>query len=534
MLADIQSFREICRALGHYLLYFTVILCIPLGVAIGYEAFASSELHPQEHCTDAFLKTIGLSLLISFFLNFIGRKGSGILQKRESIFVAVSIWFLTAAIAALPFLFTGVLSHPIDAYFESMSGLTTTGSTIFVPKIYGPTGDEIGQMTQGGHHYFGTIQPIRHLDTGEIHLHGLESIGKALLFWRSFLQWLGGMGIVVLFIAVFPALGMGGKFLYETEIPGPNKEGLTPRIKETASILWKIYLGLTLLQVALLVLTNNKMPLFDAINLSLTTISTGGFTVTNNGLAAYESGNTLWVVAIFMILGSLNFTLYFHILKGKIYRIYEPEFFVFLSTIGAACLLMAYTLFSQSGCSFQNSLEYGSFEAISTLTSTGFSCFKTETWPFASQILMLILCYVGGMSGSTTGGIKIVRHAIIYRSVIHKIESIFRPDTVRFLTLGKKEIPEKTIKTVLIFFCLAISFTVLGTFILVLDGLDPQTALGIIASAQNNSGVSLNGVDHLAYLPLFSKCIVIFWMVLGRLEYFALLVLLVPAFWTKK
>lgn len=545
-------FQEISRFLGRYLFYFTLILCLPLSIAIFYQFFGDPLSHPQPHGSLAFAKTIGISLLLSICFLYFGKKASGNFQRRESILIVALVWFLTPFISSLPFLFTHTFDHPIDAYFEAMSGLTTTGSSVIYPKVYdSQSGIEILSHAHSttdpniSYHFYGTVAPVRDPHTGQILHLGIEAVGKALLFWRSFLQWIGGMGIIVLFITILPALSMGGRFLFEAEVPGPTKDSMTPRIKETASLLWRIYLGLTVLQIFLLMITNASMPFFDAVTLSLSTISTGGFTIRNDGLAAYHSLSTDWIIVLFMILGSLNFTLYFHCIRGKIYRIYEPEFFSFLLSLALGSLLMGVLLFatpkilhaSNGIFSLTDALRYGTFQAISAQTSTGFAFASYNLWPQSTQILLLILMFFGGMSGSTAGGIKMIRHLILFRVMRHKIESIFRPDAVRCLKIGQREIADKIAITVFVFFAILITFTVLGTFLLVIDGIDLHTAMGLITSMINNGGLFLTNagtMESCAFLSSFSKIISIIWMALGRLEFFILLVLLVPAFWKGK
>ncbi|HSW85867.1 MAG TPA: TrkH family potassium uptake protein [Rhabdochlamydiaceae bacterium] len=543
-------FREISRILGRYLIYFTLILCIPLGVAIAYDFFL--EPHSLKvPSTWAFVWTIAISLMLALLFLHLGKKAVGTLYRRESIVLVALIWFITAGIGAVPFWYTNTFSNPIDAYFESMSGLTTTGATIIYPKAYDPKTHKEVPITihhprapELAYSFYGTVEPIR--DGSKILYSGIDAIGKGLLFWRSFMQWLGGMGIVVLFIAVLPALSMGGKFLFETEMPGPNKETITPRIRETASLLWKIYLGLTVLQIILLITTNKQISLFDAVNLSLTTISTGGFTIRSDNLAAYHQVGTQVIVMIFMVLGSINFSLYFHCIRGKIYRIYEPEFLIYLFILIGSSFLLALTIwntpqFTLSGVkgvySFSQALVTGSFQAVSAQTSTGFAIGNYDLWPFSSQLLLLILIFIGGMSGSTCGGMKVARLLIVSRSIAHKIESIFRPDAVRCLKIGNREISDKTVVSVLVFFSIMIALAVMGTFLLVIDGIDPQTSFGVIACMINNAGLIFGGsalTESCAFLPPLSKIISILWMALGRLEFFALLVLLVPAFWSRK
>lgn len=538
-----MSYTEISRVLARFFLYLAAILVLPLSVSIAHEFFLD-KIYFQTPATFAFLQTIGLCLIFSSICQAFGRKAKGILHRKESILLVAIIWFITAAIGALPFIFTNALSNPVDAYFESMSGLTTTGASIIEPKIFDVrTGQELSITAPNPidptikYTFFGTIAPLLDPASGQIIATGVEALGKPLLFWRAFLQWLGGMGIVVLFIAVLPTLALGGKFLFESEVPGPTKEGMTPRIHETASLLWKIYFGLTFLQILFLMATNSRMPLFDAVCLSFATISTGGFAVTNAGLAGYHSSWTNWIIALFMILGSLNFSLYFHALRGKFYRIYEPEFFIYLLTLLFGCGLMTWNLWQTPYFSFSRAINYGAFQAISAQTSTGFSIVNYDLWPSTTQFLMLILLFIGGMSGSTSGGIKIIRYAIVLKAIFYKVESLFRPEAVRCLKIGEREVSDKTAMTVLTFFTIVIALVIVGTYLLILSNIDPQTALSTISCMINNAGISFGGTGSMgsfAFLSNFSKVISIIWMALGRLEFFALLVLLVPAFWKSK
>jgi trk system potassium uptake protein TrkH len=475
------------RYLGRYFFYFSLVLLIPFSLSL-FQDFSTSW---------PFAWTLLIAIFLWLFFSFLGKKARGEIYRRESIFLVGSIWFLSAAVAALPFLFSKTITSPLDAYFEAMSGLTTTGASILDP-------------------------------------HTIETIPMPILFWRSFLQWLGGMGIVLLFITVLPGLAGGGKFLFEAEVTGPTKESMRPRIKETARLLWKLYLGLTALEVVLLLLCNPSLSFFDALTLSFSCLSTGGFSAKNGGLEAYNLGGAKWIVILFMILGSINFSLYFQCLKGKIYRLYEPEFFAFIGTLIGGSLLVFLTLLSSLPP--LQAFQAGVFQAISSQTSTGFSL-NEHLWPFSTQFVLLLLVFVGGMSGSTSGGIKIARFYILFRVLVNKIESIFRPSSVRCLKIGTKEISDKTALTVLIFFCIMILFTLLGTFLLILDGFEGKTALSVIASMINNSGISLGLVGQTgsyAFLPPLSKIVSILWMALGRLEFFVLLVFLFPSFWRGK
>lgn len=527
------------KVISTYLYYLSALLAIPLALAGYYQFFPNS--HPQPHSALAFLLTLLLSLCLATILRYLSRNTTTTLYRRESILIVVFIWIITALISSLPFSLSKTLS-PLDAYFEAMSGLTTTGSTMISPKSYDPTtGNEIPIHLTNPHvpgktyTYYGTIPPIRDLETGLILHTGIEAVSKALLLWRSLLQWVGGMGIIVIFLTVLPALGVGGKFLYQLETTGPIKDEISPRVKETASHLWKLYTAFTLLCIALLVWTNPNIPFFDALCTALSTISTGGFSVRNDSIASYNSASTEGIVIAFMILGSINFSLYFHILRFKFFRIYVPDFFLFLSTATLGVLAVSAFLIPELGPS--EAFRQGSFQALSVQTTTGFFSANYDRWPFASQMFMLLLMFIGGMSGSTAGGIKTSRFYIAYKILLHRLESIFRPDSVRKLHIGKSEVDDKNALTVLSFFCIVALFTIIGTVSLVLDGIDPETSLGLIACLLNNVGIAFRAAgptESLCFLSPLSKVLATFWMLLGRLEFFVVLILFLPTFWKNR
>jgi trk system potassium uptake protein len=546
-------YREISRVLGQYLFYFAFVLFIPLGLAGYYEFIADPASHPQPHTTAAFLATICVCVAFSGILRYLGRKVEGTLYRREALAVAAIIWFITAGIGGLPFYFSGTLESPVDSYFEAMSGLTTTGATIMHPKVYDVnTGEEVEDTILGPpgtnvrYSFHGSIKPVRDPDTGEERYIGVEAVSKALLYWRSFMQWLGGMGIVVLLVAILPALGVGGKMLYQAEVPGPTKEAITPRIKETASVLWKLYLGVTIAEIVLLMVTNEKMPLYDAMVITFSNLSTGGFSVRNASIGAYNNPATEWVVMIFMIVGSINFALYFFCLKGKIYRIYEPEFLIYMCTLVLGASFVIYNLvgtekqllIGDTGIfSLSEAVRYGAFHYVSAQTSTGYVTANYDIWPYANQVLMLIVMFVGSMSGSTGGGIKIARHYVVFRVIKNTIESIFRPETVRAFQLGEHDVERKAGNVVVTYVLIVIIIALFGTFFMIVDGIDPETSVSINACMINNIGIAFRaaGPAHsFAFLSPASKILSTFLMVLGRLEFFAVLIIFVPAFWKGK
>ncbi len=545
--------RKICQILGKYLTYLSIALCLPLLAAAYFQFIADPADHLQPHSTLAFFFTFLVCLVLAQALRIAGGNPTEQLYRRESILLVVLIWIVTSIVSALPFYFSRTLVHPLDAYFEAMSGLTTTGSTMIAAKAYHPsTGVEIPihitnpHVPDKSYTYWGTVAPIRDSATNLILYSGVEAVSKALLLWRSLLQWIGGMGIVVIFLTVLPALGVGGKFLYQIEMTGPIKDGLTPRIRQTAARLWKLYVFFTLLAIVLLLLTNRSMPLFDAICTSLSTISTGGFAVRNGSIASYQSIATESIVIAFMIIGSINFSLFFHAMRLKFFRIYVPDFFLFLSTAAIGCIIISLLLIGQKNAGLEGgdgiysvgeAFRQGCFQSLSLQTTTGYVTANYDRWPFAVQMFMLILMFVGGMSGSTAGGIKTSRFYILYKIVLHRLESLYRPDSVRKLRIGASEVDDKNALTVLAFFCIVAFFIVLGTVALVLDGIDPETSLGLIACFMNNVGAAFRAAgptDSFVFLSVFSKILATFWMLLGRLEYYVVLLLLLPAFWKNR
>lgn len=545
--------HDISRILGLFFLCFAGTLLFPLGLAIYYEYFTTPYFHPQPHVTMAFVESIVICVVIAGFLYWFGRKKStGRIYRREGLALVVMIWFLTPVIAALPFCLSGTLTDPCQAYFEVVSGLTTTGASCMQGKKYNEEGEEIPikriwcGTPEEVYVFWGNIPPVKDPRTGEVIHEGVEAVGRAILFWRSELNWLGGMGIIFLFATILPALGVGGKVLFQSEQTGPLKNSLTPRLKETAAHLWKIYAGWTVLEIILLMWTNDQMPLFDATTISFSTISTGGFSIKNTSIGAYQNDATEWVVIAFMIIGSINFSLYFYALSGKFFKLYDPELFLFIAILGVACaigipLLIGAPQELLTGVSklfdWGDAIRLGAFEIVSATTSTGFAVANYDNWPYAMQALLLIMMFVGGMSGSTSGGIKTIRHYMLFRIAQYRIESLFRPDTVRNLRIGDREVDNNSSILVLCFFLTVISVAVLATFIYILNGIDPQTAIGAVACMLNNTGAAFKmggPTEGFAFLTDFGLMFSSILMILGRLEYFAVLAILVPAFWEQK
>ncbi|MDF2576520.1 MAG: hypothetical protein K0S74_4 [Chlamydiales bacterium] len=545
-------YKEIYRILARYLYVLSATLMIPFSIATYYEFLAPSHIHPQPHSTYAFLLSTIICLIIAGFMHYLGRKACGQLYQRESIAIAVLVWFITAAIAALPFYLSNTIGF-LDSYFEAVSGLTTTGATIMEPKVYDEvTGTEIliSASTQSaqtlGLPYYGTINPVRDKVTGVEIFHGIEAVGKALLFWRSFLQWLGGMGILMLFIALISRPGIGGKLLYQAEIPGPVKESLTPRITETVSNLWKIYLILSFILVTLLYITNKQISLFDSITLAFSTISTGGFSNYNYSLFSFKNELTEWIVIIFMFLGGINFAFYFYYLKGKFNKLLSPELFIYLTTLFIGSIIIAYNirgiqkvyLDSSLGVfSTYEAIRYGLLHYISAQTSTGFAIINYETWPDICKLTMFLGMYLGGMAGSTSGGIKIARFYMLYHILKGFFRKLIHPKAVYFHRANSDTETNQSDLTILTFFVLFLSISAISTFVFVIDRVDINTAVSIVACMINNTGLSFGSAgptESCAFLSPLSKMLCIFLMIFGRLECFALLITCMPSFWSGK
>lgn len=547
-----MQYRDICRIVGFYLLIFTACLFVPLALSLYYQWLDDPNFHPQPYSTIDFIYTICLSAGLACGLIYIGKGTSGNIYRKEGLAAVAIIWLLTPAISALPWLTSDTLDNFWQAYFEMVSGFTTTGSTILHAKKFDAAGVEIPieNIIEGvrdtKYIFYGSIKPLRDPATGEIIKEGIEAVERTLLFWRSFTQFLGGGGIVVLFVAILPFLGVGGKMLFQSEVSGPNKGGVKPRIKETAVQLWKIYIALTIAQIIMHLVTEPLMPFFDATTLAFSTLSTGGFSVRNISVAAYQSPITEWVIILFMIIGSINFTLYYHIVHGKLFKIYEIEFFLFLILIAVLSAVVSWQIVGSEVLSLNGtfkgffsiweSIRYGSFQLVSAMSSTGFSSTNYDIWPYTAQALMWIAMFFGGMSGSTAGGMKTIRLYMLFRIAQYKVEQIFRPENVRIFQIGTWEVDSSRAVTVLTFFLLVASSAAFGTLVYIFDGVDLETATSLVACMVNNTGLSFRmagpqySCAFLSDIGLFISSIL---MILGRLEYYSLLALFVPAFWRR-
>jgi len=421
------------------------------------------------------------------------------LKIRDGFLLVVLIWSTLPAFASIPLLIQIPGLSFTDAYFECVSGLTTTGSTV---------------------------------------LSGLDQLPPSINFWRAELVWLGGMGLIVLAVAVLPLLGIGGRQLYKAETPGPMKDSqLTPRITETAKGLWLVYAGITL--ACILSFRAVDMTWLDAVMHGFTTMGLGGFSSHDASFGYFDSPAIEAVTIVFMLIAGINFATHFMVWRGKSFSPYrrDPEAGMFLGVTLASCLgLGGYLFLNGVYPDFLTALRYAAFNTVSIATSTGFANTDFNLWPIFAPLWMLFLSSFASSSGSTGGGIKMIRAQLLYKQVYRELNKLLHPDGVILTKLGGQVIPNKIIYAVLAFVFIYMVTIVSMTLILTASGLDVITAFSATVASINNTGPGLNQVGPAttyAILNDFQTWVCIFAMLLGRLELFTLIIVLTPAFWRK-
>ncbi len=450
-----------------------------------------------------------LSGAIGGLLFLYGRRfASESLTRREAVLTVALIWIAAGVVGGIPFVASGDLG-PIDAFFESVSGMTTTGATVI--------GDIDGEL-------------VKHELGRPGHL------SMPVLLWRSLIQWLGGMGIVVLFVAVFPSVGAGAKHMFKGEVPGTTAEGLKPRIAETSMTLWKLYAGLTLIEAALLF--SLGMSPFDAICHAMTTMSTGGFSTSDASIGGWDSFSIEMVIATFMLLGSLNYGLYYALLRGRSPRLILRN--TELRTFLALCLLFTVAItfgtLPQHGGDPVESFRAAYFMVGTSLSSTGYGTTDYMSWNQPMLFLIVLMMFIGGCSGSTAGGIKVERIILMAKLSWAEFRESFRPAVVHVVRMGKTAVPREVLRDVAVFigvYMACLGFGVL--FVVTTDDVTVGTAFGATLSCLSNMGPALwhDGPDNFASYTEGAKLFFVLAMLLGRLEFFTLFALLVPDFWKR-
>ncbi|MEJ2203293.1 MAG: TrkH family potassium uptake protein [Gemmatimonadota bacterium] len=441
------------------------------------------------------------SAVITFAVGFVVYRAIPVkdeITPREGFAIVTFAWLATAAFGALPYLLTGALTSPVAAFFESMSGFTTTGATVFSQ---------------------------------------IESLPHGILFWRSMTHWLGGMGIIVLVIAVLPYLGVGGMQLFRAEVPGPTPERLQPRIAQTAKLLWLVYVGLTAAQVILYMV--GGMGAFDAVNHAFATLATGGFSTRNASLAAFDSAFIQYVTIVFMYLAGVNFSLHFRAVTGRIGygRDQEWRFFTYV-VLGATALIAAVNLLSSEGGSgVEPAVRDALFQTVSITTTTGFVSTDYERWVPGGQAVLLALFFVGGMAGSTGGGIKAVRVLLLLKATANELRKHLHPKAVLLTRIGRKAVHEGVLANIVGFVILYLFICLAGTVVLACLGMDLMTAIGASLATVGNVGPGfgqVGPVDHYGWMPGSALGVLSFLMLVGRLEIFTVLLLFHPETWKRR
>ncbi len=483
-----MQYGVIQRILGLLLITFSLTMLPP--IAVGW-LLDDPEL---SNFWEGFL----LVLVVGFFLWLPVRKSHNELRLRDGYLVAVLFWFGLSAAATVPFLLSDSLEMSVtDAFFETVSGFTTTGATV---------------MTD------------------------LEALPRSISFYRMELHWLGGMGIIVLAVAILPMLGIGGMQLYKAETPGPIKDAkLTPRITETAKLLWYVYLALTLLCIMAFMLCG--MSGFDAVCHAFSVLSTGGFSTHDASLAFFDNPGIDYVAIVFMFLAGMNFSLHFAVWRSGSLWIYlrDSEFLIYaliilLLTVIATAVLIKFSVYSSP----DESLRYALFHVTSIMTSTGLVIADHSLWPGLLPVLLILSSFVGGCAGSTGGGLKVIRFLLLMKQGSREIRLLSHPSARFQIKVNGEPVPEQVVNSVWGFFAMYVAVFTVFLLGVVAQGHDQVTSFSAVAATMNNMGVGLGEVAaSFAVLDDFSKWWLSLAMLMGRLELFTVLVLLSPSFWRR-
>lgn len=479
------NYRAVIQILSALLIFLAISLIAPAAIAYFY----------REGDFNAFVITIAISLVLGVS-GLISSKTKRELRPKDGFLIVTAGWILFALIGALPFNISGFIPSYTDAFFETMSGFTTTGASI---------------------------------------LNNVEALPHGLLFWRSLTHWLGGMGIILLSLAILPLLGIGGMQLFKAEVPGPTPDKLTPRLKNTAKLLWGVYALISLAETIALKLAG--MTWFDALCHTFGTMATGGFSTKNASVGHYNSATIDFIIVVFMILAGLNFALHYRALRGKpfVYK-KDPEAMFFLAMIGLSTLIIGIDVWKVTSHHLGKSIQYTLFQVVSILTTTGYGTADYEQWSNLSQVILFLLMFFGGCAGSTGGGIKIIRIVILMKLGLNEIKRLIHPQAVFSIRIGSMAVPRDIAGNIAGFFLCHIFLTVFGILFMSSLGLDFETAFGSVAANINNIGPGLGAVgptDNYANIPVIGKWFLSLLMLAGRLEIFTVLVLFTFSFWKK-
>ena len=480
------NFNIIFRVLGSLLLIEAFFLLLSLIVSFIY----------NEDDKDAFLITIGIAVFIGIISRLLTNSSKKDIGKREGFIIVSFVWIIFSFVGSLPFILSGYIPDLTNAFFETISGFTTTGSSI---------------------------------------LNDIEALPHGLLFWRSIIQWMGGMGIIVLSLAILPILGIGGMQLFSAEVPGPVPDKLHPRIKETAKRLWLIYVLFTIAETILLMF--GGMDLFDALNHSFTTMATGGYSTKQASVAHWDSAYIHYVMIFFMFIAGTNFTLAYFGLKFKFKKIINnEEFRYYFGFTLFFTIITAITLYFTTDFGAEKSFRDSLFQVVSLITTTGYATADYLKWiPFLT-VFLFVAMFFGGSAGSTGGGIKIMRIVLLMKNSIAEFKRLIHPQAIIPVRFNHNPVKSQIINNVLAFIVLYISIFVVGTVVMSAIGLDFESAMGAVIATLGNIGPGIGDVgpaENFHDIPNIGKWFLSFLMLVGRLELFTILILFSPTFWRK-
>lgn len=482
-----MNLQTVLRFIGILILFLGISMAVPLLVSVIHQDSGTMALFTS------LLITCGIGLLL--FITTGKNKGAP-LSHRDGVAIVTFGWLAAGLFGAIPFILSRTIPDFTNAYFESLSGFTTTGASIL---------DDIERLPEG------------------------------IIIWRSLTQWLGGMGIIVLSIAILPFLGIGGMQLYKAEIPSPVVDKLKPRISDTAKTLWKVYILITVAEIIFLSL--GDMSFFEAVNHTFCTLPTGGFSPKNASIAHYNSPYIDGIIIIFMLLAGINFSLHYRLLKGDLFIFgKDPECRIFLILVALFITMITFNVHGIVYESITRSIQYAAFQVSSIITTTGFVTADYDQWPSLSKNILLLCMFLGAMAGSTGGGMKTMRIMLLAKHARQEMFRIVHPHAITTVKLGGKAVPQEILSSIWGFFILYLAIFVASVMILASLGMDMISVFSSVAACIFNVGPGfglVGPVKNYLAVPFLGKWVLIFCMLLGRLEIYTVFVLLMPAFWRK-
>ncbi len=479
------------RTVSHLIAFMLIVLGVAMAVCWGVSIHFDDPVTAQR----ALLYSSCIMIIFGTMVAILTR-GSPELTRRDGFGIVTFGWIFASLFGALPYILSNVIPHPAAAVFETMSGFTTTGASV---------------------------------------LSGLESLPRGILFWRALTHLFGGMGVLILCVAILPFLGVGGMQIYRAEVPGPSKDRLTPRIATTAKLLWGVYILLCLVEAVLL--RFGGMNWFDSLCHTFATMATGGFSTRSASLGAYNSVYIETIVTIFMFLAGANFALHYRALTGKPSAyLKDPEFRFYFFFWLTGCLLLTLNVWHSVYPSLWDALRNSFFTGTSIMTTTGFCTADFDLWPNASRLLLVLLMFLGGCAGSTGGGIKVVRVVIIVKKVMREIKLFMRPKSVLTIKLGKESIEQSVTSHIAAFFIIFMLLFGIISIVMTFYTPDIETAFTSVIATMGNIGpglASIGATQNYSQIPAVGQIILTFCMLLGRLELYTVLIVLLPSFWKK-